>query len=172
MSDFISKVVKKCSNSPIIITFANMAGINKVILIGNLGRDPEMRYTPNGIAVCSFSIATSETYKDRNSGERITQTEWHNIVLWRGLAETSEKFLRKGSKVFIEGKLKTRKWDDNQGITRYSTEVVADVMQMLDKKASDSSAPSVPESNEVKSEVDSTISSEIDVDIKTDDLPF
>jgi len=149
-----------------------MAGINKVILIGNLGRDPEMRYTPNGIAVCSFSIATSETYKDRNSGERITQTEWHNIVLWRGLAETSEKFLRKGSKVFIEGKLKTRKWDDNQGITRYSTEVVADVMQMLDKKASDSSAPSVPESNEVKSEVDSTISSEIDVDIKTDDLPF
>lgn len=149
-----------------------MAGINKVILIGNLGRDPEMRYTPNGIAVCSFSIATSETYKDRNSGERITQTEWHNIVLWRGLAETSEKFLRKGSKVFIEGKLKTRKWDDNQGITRYSTEVVADVMQMLDKKASDSSAPSVPESTEVKSEDDSTISSEIDVDIKTDDLPF
>ena len=88
------------------------------------------------------------------------------------MAETSEKFLRKGSKVFIEGKLKTRKWDDNQGITRYSTEVVADVMQMLDKKASDSSAPSVPESNEVKSEVDSTISSEKDVDIKTDDLPF
>jgi single-strand DNA-binding protein len=172
MSDFISKVAKKCSNSPRIITFANMAGINKVILIGNLGRDPEMRYTPNGIAVCSFSIATSETYKDRNSGERITQTEWHNIVLWRGLAETSEKFLRKGSKVFIEGKLKTRKWDDNQGITRYSTEVVADVMQMLDKKASDSSAPSIPESTEVKSEVDSTISSEIDVDIKTDDLPF
>ncbi len=149
-----------------------MAGINKVILIGNLGRDPEMRYTPNGIAVCSFSIATSETYKDRNSGERITQTEWHNIVLWRGLAETSEKFLRKGSKVFIEGKLKTRKWDDNQGITRYSTEVVADVMQMLDKKASDSSAPSVSESTEVKSEGDSSISSEKDVDIKTDDLPF
>jgi single-strand DNA-binding protein len=149
-----------------------MAGINKVILIGNLGRDPEMRYTPNGIAVCSFSIATSETYKDRNSGERITQTEWHNIVLWRGLAETSEKFLRKGSKVFIEGKLKTRKWDDNQGITRYSTEVVADVMQMLDKKASDSSEPSVPESTEVKTEVDSSVSDEIDVDIKTDDLPF
>jgi len=172
MSDFISKVVKKCCNSTRIITFANMAGINKVILIGNLGRDPEMRYTPNGIAVCSFSIATSETYKDKNSGERITQTEWHNIVLWRGLAETSEKFLRKGSKVFIEGKLKTRKWDDNQGITRYSTEVVADVMQMLDKKASDSSAPSVPESTEVKSEVDSSISSEIDVDNKTDDLPF
>jgi single-strand DNA-binding protein len=118
-----------------------MAGINKVILVGNLGRDPEMRYTPNGVAVCSFSIATSETYKDRNSGERVTTTEWHNIVLWRGLAETSEKFLRKGSQVYIEGKLKTRKWEDKEGQTRYTTEIVADTMQMLDKR--DNSAPFV-----------------------------
>lgn len=149
-----------------------MAGINKVILIGNLGRDPEMRYTPNSIAVCSFSVATSETYKDKNSGERITQTEWHNIVLWRGLAETSEKYLRKGSKVYIEGKLKTRKWDDNQGITRYSTEIVADVMQMLDKKATDTPGSFVSETPEVKKVVEPSISSEVGEEIKGGDLPF
>jgi len=149
-----------------------MAGINKVILIGNLGRDPEMRYTPNSIAVCSFSIATSETYKDRNSGERITQTEWHNIVLWRGLAETSEKYLRKGSKVYIEGKLKTRKWDDKQGITRYSTEIVADVMQMLDKKVTDSPESFVSETTEVKQAVQPSVSSEMGEEIKGGDLPF
>jgi len=149
-----------------------MSGINKVILIGNLGRDPEMRYTPNSIAVCSFSIATSETYKDKNSGERITQTEWHNIVLWRGLAETSEKYLRKGSKVYIEGKLKTRKWDDKQGITRYSTEIVADVMQMLDKKVTDSPESFVSETTEVKQAVQPSVSSEMGEEIKGGDLPF
>ena len=111
-----------------------MAGINKAILVGNLGRDPEIRYTPNGVAVCSFSLATSEVYKDRNTGERITQTEWHNIVLWRGQAETAEKYLRKGSSVYIEGKIKTRKWEDKEGQTRYTTEIVGDVMQMLDKR--------------------------------------
>ncbi|MEZ7816851.1 MAG: single-stranded DNA-binding protein, partial [Flavobacteriales bacterium] len=144
----------------------------KVILIGNLGRDPEMRYTPNSIAVCSFSVATSETYKDKNSGERITQTEWHNIVLWRGLAETSEKYLRKGSKVYLEGKLKTRKWDDNQGITRYSTEIVADVMQMLDKKVTDTPGSFVSETPEVKKVVEPSISSEMGEEIKGGDLPF
>lgn len=149
-----------------------MAGINKVILVGNLGRDPEMRYTPNSIAVCSFSVATSETYKDKNSGERITQTEWHNIVLWRGLAETSEKYLRKGSKVYIEGKLKTRKWDDKQGITRYSTEIVADVMQMLDKKVTDSPESFVSKTTEVKQAVEPSISSEMGEEIKGGDLPF
>ena len=92
-----------------------------------------MRYTPNGVAVCSFPMATSETYKDRNSGERITQTEWHNIVIWRGMAETAEKYLKKGSQVFIEGKIKTRSWEDQQGQKRYTTEVVADVMQLLDR---------------------------------------
>ena len=110
-----------------------MAGVNKAILVGNLGKDPEMRYTPNGVAVCSFPMATSETYKDRNSGERITQTEWHNIVIWRGMAETAEKYLKKGSQVFIEGKIKTRSWEDQQGQKRYTTEVVADVMQLLDR---------------------------------------
>jgi single-strand DNA-binding protein len=92
-----------------------------------------MRYTPNGIPVCSFPMATSETYKDRNSGERITQTEWHNVVIWRGMAETAEKYLKKGSQVYIEGKIKTRSWEDQQGQKRYTTEIVADVMQLLDR---------------------------------------
>ena len=117
-----------------------MAGINKVILVGHLGRDPEMRYTQSEVAVCSFSLATSETYRDRNSGEKVTQTEWHNIILWRKLAETAGKYLRKGSQVYIEGKLRTRKWEDQNGATRYTTEVVTDTMQMLDKRES-SSAP-------------------------------
>lgn len=110
-----------------------MAGINKVILVGNLGRDPEMRYTQNQVPVCTFSMATSETYKDRNSGERITQTEWHNIVLWRGLAETANQYLRKGAQVYIEGKLQTRSWEDQSGQKRYTTEIVGDVMQFLDR---------------------------------------
>ena len=117
-----------------------MAGINKAILVGNLGKDPEMRYTPNGVAVCSFPMATSETYKDRNSGERVTQTEWHNIVIWRGMAETAEKYLRKGSQVYIEGKIKTRSWEDQQGQKRYTTEIVADVMQLLDRPNSNGGA--------------------------------
>ncbi len=99
-----------------------------------------MRYTPNGVAVCSFPMATSETYKDRSSGERITQTEWHNIVIWRGMAETAEKYLRKGSQVFIEGKIKTRSWEDQQGQKRYTTEVVADVMQLLDRPGANQGA--------------------------------
>lgn len=92
-----------------------------------------MRYTPNGVPVCSFPMATSESYKDRNSGERITQTEWHNIVIWRGMAETAEKYLHKGSQVFIEGKIKTRSWEDQSGQKRYTTEIIADVMQLLDR---------------------------------------
>ena len=108
-----------------------MAGINKVILVGNLGQNPELRYTPNGIAVCTLRMATSESYTDRASGERITTTEWHNVVLWRGLAETAGKYLKTGSQCYIEGKLKTRQWQDQQGQNRYTTEVVADVMQLL-----------------------------------------
>ena len=111
-----------------------MAGINKVILVGNLGQNPELRYTPNGIAVCTLRIATSESYTDRASGERITNTEWHNVVLWRGLAETAGKYLKTGSQCYIEGKLKTRQWQDQQGQNRYTTEVVANEMLMLDRK--------------------------------------
>jgi len=125
-----------------------MAGVNKVILVGNLGKDPEMRYTPKGVPVCSFPMATSETYKDRNSGERITQTEWHNIVIWRGMAETAEKYLRKGSQVYIEGKIKTRSWDDQQGQKRYTTEVVADIMQLLDRPGNNSPSAGNSQSTE------------------------
>ena len=107
-----------------------MAGVNKVILVGNLGKDPQVNYLDNGVAVANFSLATTESYKNKE-GEKVSQTEWHNIVLWRGLAEVAEKYLKKGSSVYIEGKIKTRKWEDKEGVTRYSTEVLADNMTML-----------------------------------------
>ncbi|TSJ41964.1 single-stranded DNA-binding protein [Fluviicola chungangensis] len=105
--------------------------VNKVILIGNLGKDPEVRRLENGTVVASFPIATSETYVDRTTGERKDNTDWHNIVAWRGLAEVVEKYVRKGIKVYIEGKLKTRSWTDQSGTTRYTTEVVADELTIL-----------------------------------------
>lgn len=111
-----------------------MAGINKVILVGNLGKDPEVRYLEGGTAVANFPIATSESYKDKTSGERKTNTEWHNIVVWRGLAEIAEKYLKKGSQIYLEGKLRTRQWQDKDGNNRYSTEVVAENLQMLGRK--------------------------------------
>jgi single-strand DNA-binding protein len=107
-----------------------MSGVNKVILVGNLGKDPEVRYLENGAAVANFPIATSESYKDKN-GNRVDQTEWHNIVLWRGLAEVAEKYLKKGNQVYIEGKIRTRSWDDKDGNKRYTTEIVGDQMTML-----------------------------------------
>jgi single-strand DNA-binding protein len=118
-----------------------MAGVNKVILIGNLGADPEVRHLQNGTPVANFRLATSETYKDKTTGERREQTEWHHVVLWRGLAEITEKYLRKGSKVYIEGKLRTRQWQDKEGSTRYTTEIVADEMNMLDRASGDAPAP-------------------------------
>ena len=105
--------------------------VNKVLLVGNLGKDPEVRHLENGAAVANFSIATSETYKDRKTGEKVSQTEWHNIVAWRGLAEIAERYLKKGHKVYIEGKLKTRSWQDQDGNNRYSTEVITDNLTML-----------------------------------------
>ncbi|WP_299709135.1 single-stranded DNA-binding protein [uncultured Pontibacter sp.] len=107
-----------------------MASVNKVILIGNLGKDPEVRHLEGGVAVARFPIATSETFKDKN-GDRQERTEWHNIVLWRGLAEVAEKYLRKGQSVFIEGKIRTNSYQDKEGVQRYSTEIVADNMTML-----------------------------------------
>ena len=109
-------------------------GINKVILIGNLGQDPEVRYMPNGGAVCNITVATSETWKDKNTGEQQERTEWHRVVMFRRLAEIAGEYLRKGSKVYLEGKLQTRKWQDQQGNDRYTTEIVADEMQMLDSR--------------------------------------
>lgn len=109
--------------------------INKVILIGNLGQDPEVRYTPNGLAVANLGIATTESWKDKQSGELQERTEWHRIVLYGRTAEIAGEYLRKGSKVYVEGRLQTRKWQDKTtGQDRYTTEVVADSLQMLDRK--------------------------------------
>ena len=107
-----------------------MASLNKVMLIGNLGKDPEVRAIPSGVKVANFSIATSENYTDKN-GQKVDKTEWHNIVMWRGLAEIAEKYLRKGSQVFVEGRLQTRSWDDQSGQRKYMTEVVVDNLVML-----------------------------------------
>jgi len=117
-----------------------MAGVNKVILVGNLGADPEVRTIPNGTKVARLRIATSESYTNRD-GERITNTEWHSVNVWRGLADVAEKYLSKGNSVYIEGKLRTRSYDDKDGVTRYVTEIEADNMTMLGGR-SDSSGPS------------------------------
>ena len=108
-----------------------MASVNKVILIGNLGRDPEVRYTPSGSAVCNLRIATTRTWKSRDTGERQEETEWHSVVLYDRQAEVAGEYLKKGRAVYIEGRLKTRKWQDKDGNDRYTTEVVADEMKML-----------------------------------------
>jgi len=109
-----------------------MASVNKVILVGNLGRDPEVRYSPDGSAICNISIATTSQWKDKQSGERREETEWHRVVFYNRLAEIAGEYLRKGRSVYIEGRLKTRKWQDKEtGQDRYSTDVVADQMQML-----------------------------------------
>lgn len=118
-----------------------MSGVNKVILIGRLGKDPEVRNLENGVSVANFTMATSESYKDRTTGEKKEVTEWHNIVLWRALAEISQKYLHKGDLVYIEGKLRTRSWEKD-GVTRYTTEVVADNMTMLGSRGSGGSSSS------------------------------
>ena len=111
-----------------------MSGINKVILIGNLGKDPETRYMPSGKAATNFSIATSERFKDRETGEPQERTEWHRVATFDRLAEIAAEYLKKGSKVYVEGRLRTRKWQDKEGKDRYSTEIIADQMQMLDSR--------------------------------------
>jgi len=111
-------------------------GVNKVILIGNLGNDPEVRFMPSGGAVANLSVATNESWKDKQTGETQDRTEWHRVVLFHRLAEIAKDYLRKGSKVFIEGRLQTRKWTDKDNIERYSTEIVGNEMQMLDSRNS------------------------------------
>jgi single-strand DNA-binding protein len=110
-----------------------MRGVNRVMLIGNLGKDPDLQYLEGNIAVAKFPLATTETYKDRG-GKLISQTEWHTVVLWRGLAELAQKYLHKGSLVYIEGRLKTRNWEDKEGAKKFATEVVGDNLIMLDKR--------------------------------------
>jgi single-strand DNA-binding protein len=108
-----------------------MASVNKVIVLGNLGKDPEVRYTPNGSAVCNLRIATTRNWKNKDSGEKMEETEWHSVVLYDRQAEIAGEYLKKGRPVYIEGRLKTRKWTDKEGLDRYTTEIVADSMQLL-----------------------------------------
>jgi single-strand DNA-binding protein len=117
-----------------------MSGVNKVILIGRLGQDPEVKYTPSGDAVANFSMATSEEWKDKNSGEKREQTEWHKIVAWRKLGEVCGEYLQKGRQVYIEGKLQTRSWEDKEGVKRYTTEIVASSVQFLGDKGESAGA--------------------------------
>ncbi len=146
-----------------------MSGVNKVILVGRLGKDPEVRNLDNGAVVANFSIATSESYKDRTTGEKKEITEWHNIVLWRGLAEIAQKFLHKGDMVYIEGKLRTRSWE-KEGVTRYTTEVVADNMTMLSPKGSSSGGGDQYAGSQERSSGDYSTSAMNTS--STDDLPF
>lgn len=141
-------------------------GVNKVILIGNLGRDPEVRYMPNGQAVANVTIATSESWKDKNTGEQQERTEWHRVVFFRRLAEIAGEYLKKGSKVYIEGRLQTDKYDKD-GQTHYTTKIIADQMQMLDSKGGSNnySAPA----QDMKSTGEPSMATAGDFD---DDIPF
>jgi len=142
------------------------SGINKVILVGNLGQDPEVKFTAGGAAVTTLSIATSESWKDKESGNEQEKTEWHRVVLWRRLAEIAGEYLKKGSKVYIEGQLQTRKWEQ-EGLTRYTTEVIARDMQFLDSRGNmdNSNSPS-----DISSTSEDSVDSE--QEIKDDDIPF
>jgi single-strand DNA-binding protein len=143
-----------------------MYGVNKVILLGNLGKDPEVRYLEGGIPVAKFSLATTESRKNKD-GERIEQTEWHNIVLWRGLAEVAEKFLKKGTAVYIEGKIRSSSWEDKEGKKHYKTEVVGDVLNIVSSRKANGEGPSAA-SEGVPAET-SVVETAPEA---TDDLPF
>jgi len=157
-----------------------MPSVNKVILMGNLGRDPEVRFMPNGDAVCNFSIATTDSWKDK-AGERQEKTEWHNIVMYRRLAEIAGEYLKKGRPVYLEGRLQTRKWQTKEGQDRYTTEVIADSMQMLGGRDGAPAQESQPSSQpEAKDEFDQTpsrnnqsgSSNSSSFDEFEDDIPF
>lgn len=142
--------------------------INKVILVGNVGRDPEIRHLDKGVAVANFSLATTENYTAK-TGEKVSTTEWHNIVAWRQLAELSEKYIKKGSQLFIEGRIRTRAWDDKDGNKRYTTEIFADTIQLLGRREGQSEMPNQPSPvNELPQSVSEPDFSQPE----EDDLPF
>lgn len=142
------------------------SGVNKVILIGNLGRDPEITTFENGVKKAAFPLATTESYKNRD-GQKVEQTEWHNVVLWRGLAEVAQNYLQKGNQVFIEGKVRTRSWDDKDGNKRYITEILADNMTMLGGRRDENRDYATP-----KAETQAAETPEPDIAPEEDDLPF
>lgn len=144
-----------------------MSGINKVILVGHLGKDPEVRHLEGGVTVASFPLATSETYN--KDGKRVEQTEWHNIVLWRGLAEVASKYLQKGKLVYIEGKLRTRSFEDKEKVKKYVTEVVAENFTMLGRK---SDFENTPASTGTPKSEDDYVTPANDTVAETGDLPF
>jgi single-strand DNA-binding protein len=151
-----------------------MSGVNKVILVGRLGKDPEVRNLDNGAVVANFTIATSESYKDKTTGEKKEVTEWHNVVLWRGLAEIAQKYLHKGDMVYVEGKLRTRSWE-KEGITRYTTEIVADNMTMLGSRSGSGGGAGGGYSSNTSSQSTERATSgsySAPADNTTDDLPF
>jgi single-strand DNA-binding protein len=152
--------------------------VNKVILIGNVGKDPETRHLEGGNTVSKFSLATSEVYKNKD-GEKITNTEWHNIVLWKGLAEIAEKYVKKGSQLFIEGRIRTRSYTDQDNNTKYITEIIGDVMQMLGKKSEGGSQDAPVRQQSASSETPQNTGNPPDIigDLSksqndVDDLPF
>ncbi len=153
-------------------------GVNKVILIGNLGQDPEVRYMPSGGAVCNITVATTDSWSDRESGERQERTEWHRVVLFKRLAEIAGEYLHKGSKVYIEGRLQTRKWQDKSGQDRYTTEVIANDLQMLDARGSggtaayDNAAPAQGQRAPQGAPAQSAAAQSAPADDFDDDIPF
>jgi single-strand DNA-binding protein len=144
--------------------------VNKVILVGNVGKDPDVRYLDSGVAVANFPLATSETYT--KNGEKVTNTEWHNIVAWRGLAEVAEKYIKKGKQLYIDGKIRTRSYEDKEGVKKYMTEIYADTIQMLGRK--DDYDGSSPSDNYQKPEpqANNNPSPDFDANDSADDLPF
>lgn len=144
--------------------------VNKVILVGNVGKDPEVRYLDNNVAVAKFSLATSETYKNRNN-EKVTNTEWHNIVLWRAQAEFAEKYIKKGSQLYIEGKIQNRSYNDKDGNKKYITEITGDTVQLLGRK-SDSNEPPAPSESPASQKIESEGDILPEEDSLDDDLPF
>ncbi|OFQ18016.1 single-stranded DNA-binding protein [Haemophilus sp. HMSC073C03] len=150
-----------------------MAGINKVIIVGNLGNDPEIRTMPNGEQVANITVATSESWTDKNTGERKEAVEWHRIVLYRRLAEIAAQYLHKGSQVYIEGRLKTRKWQDNNGQDRYTTEIQGDNLQMLGGRNQDAAQNQPPKQQDKQQKAQSkSQQSEPPVDAFDDNIPF
>jgi single-strand DNA-binding protein len=118
--------------------------LNKVMLIGNVGRDPEIRHLDTGVATTTIALATSETYTDKNSGQRVTNTEWHSVVLWRQWAELAERYIRKGTQLYVEGKIRTRSWDNRDGQKRYTTEVIADIVYLLGRREDSNAGAAQP----------------------------